>query len=346
MQEGRVVVAIGVDTHKASLAACAIDATGRELSQGSFANSGAGHCAFERWLASLPHPRRIGIEGSGSYGAALAQRLRGASEDVREVPVALTARERRRSGRLGKCDPLDALAIARVALPEEGLPLVRDPRAHRDLKLLVDYRDQLIAEQTRVRNRLHSDLLLLAPGSPSQLGDLKTARGLRVARRELAALAGVAAELARLRIARLEALAGEIDQSKRSVERALADRHQALRSICGVGALTAARLLGETGDARRFRSPAAFAMACGVAPIPASSGKTQRMRLNRRGNRRLNRALFIVAFTQAREHAPARAYLKRKRLEGKSWKEAMRCLKRQLADVVYRAMLADSDARP
>lgn len=70
------------------------------------------------------------------------------------------------------------------------------------------------------------------------------------------------------------------------------------------------------------------------------------MRLNRRGNRRLNRALFIVAFTQAREHAPARAYLERKRMEGKSWKEAMRCLKRQLADVVYRAMLADSDARP
>lgn len=338
------MVAIGVDTHKASLAACAIDETGRALAERSFANCPAGHGAFGRWLRALPLPRRIGIEGSGSFGAVLAQRLAAGGEDVREVPVVLTHRERRRTGRPGKCDPTDALAIARVVLRDERLPAVRDPLAHRDLKLLVDYRDQLIAEQTRLRNRLHADLQVLAPGYGAHLGplgDLRHAASIPAARGLLAPCAGVAVELTKLRLARLEALAAEIAESRHRLDAALADRFPALTSICGVGAVTAARLLGETGDPRRFRSAAAFAMACGVAPIPASSGKTQRVRLNRRGNRQLNRALFIVALTQAREHAPAREYMERKRAEGKTWNEAMRCLKRHLADVVYRAMLKD-----
>lgn len=338
------MVAIGVDTHKASLAACAIDGAGRMVAERSFANSAAGHRAFERWLRALRLPRRIGIEGSGSFGAALSQRLVAVGEDVREVPAILTHRERRRTGRPGKSDPADALAIARVVLREEGLPAVRDPLAHRDLKLLVDYRDQLIAEQTRLRNRVHSDLQVIAPGygaSLGRLGDLRHATSNAAARSLLEPLGDLAAELTELRLARLETLSSEIAETKRRLHAALVDEYPALTSICGVGPVTAARLLGETGDVRRFRSAAAFAMACGVAPIPASSGKTQRVRLNRRGNRQLNRALFIVALTQAREHAPAREYMERKRAEGKTWNEAMRCLKRQLADVVYRAMLED-----
>ena len=112
-------------------------------------------------------------------------------------------------------------------------------------------------------------------------------------------------------------------------------------AIPGVGPITAARLLGETGDPARFRSAAAFAMACGVAPIPASSGKTPRHRLNRGGNRKLNYALHIVALTQVRGHAPARAYLERKRAEGRTWKDGTRSLKRHLANVVFAAMIAD-----
>ena len=338
------MVAIGVDTHKANLAACAIDERGSLVAERSFANSRSGHRAFERWLRALSLPRHIGIEGSGSFGAGLAQRLAAAGEEVCEVPAILTYRERRRTGRPGKSDPADALAIARIVLREERLPAFRAPRAHRDLKLLVDYREQLIGEQTRLRNRLHADLRVLVPGYGGQLGrrgDLASVASVAAARSMLAPLNGVAAELAERRLARLEVIADEITTLRQRLAAALAGSHAALTAISGVGPLTAARLLGETGDARRFHSAAAFAMACGVAPIPASSGNTQRVRLSRRGNRQLNRALFTVAFTQARCYAPARAYMERKRGEGKSWNEAMRCLKRHLADVVYRAMLED-----
>jgi len=339
------MVAIGVDTHRASLAACAVDAAGRAVAERSFANSASGHRALLRWLRALPAPRCTGIEGSGGLGAALCARLLAAGEEVREVPSMLTCRERRRTGRAGKSDPADALAIARIMLREADLPRVRGPHDHRDLKLLVDYRDQLLAEQTRVRNRLHSDLQVLVPGYQGHVGELIRASGLAAARQLLARRRGIAVELAEMRLARLEVLAAEISASKLRIEGLVAGEHPALTSICGVGALTAARLLGETGDPRRFRSAAAFAMACGAAPIPASSGKTQRVRLNRRGNRQLNRALFTIAFTQVRGHEPARAYVEHKRAEGKSWKEAMRCLKRHLANVVYRAMLEDRRAQ-
>jgi transposase len=336
-----MTVAIGVDTHRQTLTVCAVDDAGRSLAERSFANSSSGHRAVLRWLQALPTPRCTGIEGSGGLGAALCALLLAAGEEVREVPAALTYRERRRTRRPGKSDPADALAIARVVLREDDLPRVRGPHDHRDLKLLVDYRDQLLAEQTRVRNRLHSELQVLVPGYRAHVGELTRAGGIEAARRLLTGRSDVAADLAELRLKRLEALGAETLMLKRRIEELIADRHPALTAICGVGPITAARFLGEVGDPRRFRSAAAFAMACGAAPIPASSGKTQRVRLNRRGNRQLNRALFIVAFTQLHGHEPACAYVERKRAEGKSWKEAMRCLKRHLANVVYRAMLED-----
>lgn len=337
------VVAIGVDTHKASLAACAVDELGRPISQRSFPNNPKGHKAFRRWLSALPGPQRVGLEGAGSFGAGLARLLSEAAVDVREVPAILTHRERRHSGRSGKCDAADALAIARVVSREERLPRANGTPMHRDLKLLVDYRDQLIAEQTRVRNRLHGDLQILLPGYGEHfgaLGGLACVSNRRSARQLLAAVNGLAAEIALRRLARLDALAAEIAELRDRVA-SLSSGHAALLAIPGIGPITAARLLGETGDPARFRSAAAFAMACGVAPIPASSGNTQRYRLNRGGNRKLNCALHIVALTQAREHAPAQAYLERKRAEGRTWKDGTRSLKRHLADVVYRAMLAD-----
>lgn len=340
-EEALDVLAIGVDTHKSSLAACAIDALGRVLGERSFENSPEGYQEFLDWAIGLPHPRRIGLEGAANFAPGLARLLLCAGEDVREVPAIMTHRERRRTGRPGKSDPADALAIARVVAREGRLPAALGSARYRDLRLLCDYREQLLDEQIRLRNRLHADLQALAPGYRVSLGRLTSASGLYAVREMLQELEGVAVEVALLRISRIEAITIEAKQLKRRIVAALGAGHRELAGIDGVGALTAARLLGETGDPRRFRSAAAFAMACGVAPIPASSGETRRYRLNRGGNRRLNRSLHIVALTQVRCHPSARAFVERKRAEGKSWWEAMRCLKRHLADVVFRAMLRD-----
>jgi transposase len=335
------VLAIGVDTHKAHLAVCAVDELGRLVAESSFANNPTGHRGFLSWALALPGPCRIGLEGAANFGAGLARLLVDSEQDVREVPATLTHRERRRTGRPGKCDAADALAIARIVARESQLAIALGSCLHRDLKLLVDYREQLLREQTRLRNRVHADLQILLPGYRESLGHLASPSRLGMAREMLAPLPETAAQIALSRIARLEAISVETNELKRRIRGAVGTSHPSLTAIAGVGPIAAARLLGETGDPRRFRSSAAFAMTCGVAPIPASSGDTRRYRLNRGGNRRLNQILYLVALTQARCYPPAQAYLERKRSEGKTWHEAVRSLKRHLADVVYRAMLQD-----
>lgn len=323
---------VGIDTHKASLAACAIDQRGSAVAELTFPNTVAGHRAVAAWLAAV-EATRVGIEGSATYGAALARWLAAAGIEVREVPPQLTRRERIRTRRAGKSDPADALAIARVVLAEPELPPVRRADASRELQLLVEAREDLVAEMTRVRNRLHADLLVLLPGHH---GSLVGPRALARLAHQLRRAPGLQAELARDRLRALRRLAVEVDRLEaRIVERVAGHR---LVAVPGIGPLTAAKLLGEIGDVRRFRDDNAFAALSGVAPIPASSGQVQRMRLNRGGNRQLNRALHLVALIQLRHHPPAQAFVARKRGEGKSQREAMRCLKRHLARVVYRVL--------
>jgi transposase len=324
---------IGIDTHKASLAACAVDERGAALAELTFANTPGGHQAVAAWAASIDPAARFGIEGSATYGAALARFLIGAGWTVHEVPPQLTRRERIRTRRAGKSDPADALAIARVALTEVELPPVRRADATRELQLLVTAREDLVADMTRTRNRLHADLLVLAPG---HRGGLVGPRALARLARQLGRCSGLHAELARDRLRALRRLQVEADR----LEVAMAARvaGHPLLAIPGIGTLIAAKLIGEVGDVRRFRSPDAFAALAGVAPIPASSGQVQRMRLNRGGNRQLNRALYLVALVQLRHHPPAQAFVARKRAVGKSQREAMRCLKRHLARVVFNAL--------
>ena len=327
---------VGIDTHKATLAACAIDEVGQVLGERTFPNEPAGFEALLGWLHGLGELTRVGLEGSAGYGAAAARFLLAAGLPALEVPPQLSHRERIRSRRAGKSDPGDALAIARVALRELELPPVRTADASRELKLLVEARDDLAAEATRVRNRLHADLVVIAPGYSAVAANLVAEKHRRAAGGLLRRMPGVQAELARGRLVRLAQLATEIRQLDRRIEGLVVDHP--LRSLWGAGPLVTAKLLGEVGDIRRFRSADAFAMLAGVAPIPASSGQTSRMRLNRGGNRQINRALHGIVLAQVRTYPPAQAFVARKRAEGKSWREALRALKRHLARIVFRLL--------
>ena len=327
---------VGIDTHKSTLAACAVDSLGTAVAEKTFANDPGGHEALVEWVHKAG-AERVGLEGSGRYGAAAARTLAGAGFDVREVPPHLSHRERIRTHRPGKSDPIDALAIARVCAREE-LPPVRLADRSEDIGLLLAARDQCVAEATQLRNRLHADLVVMLPGYEDRIPNLVGARYRRRLAVELATLSGVRAELSRTRLARLNELALAADRLERRVA-VLVDGHPLL-ALPGIRALTAARLLFESGDIRRFRSADAFAMLSGTAPIPASSGQTVRVRLNRGGNRRLNRALHSVAMAQSGHYPPAQAYMARKLSEGKTKREAMRALKRHLARVVFRVLRA------
>lgn len=336
--------AIGVDAHKSTLAASAVDELGREIAALTVANDAAGHRAFGHWLSELDPERRVGIEGGGSFGAGLARWLLDRGETVVEVPARLTARERRRLTTPGKSDPGDALAIARITLREPGLGPVSRAGQAEDLRLLSVERDSLLTERTRLVCRLHAHLVVINPGYERQIPNLRSGRNLARAASLLGHQGGVRVELARGIIGRIRALEREARVLDREIRSRLASPR--LQAIPGVGPIVAAMLVGQTGDVLAVRSAAAFAALSGTAPIPASSGQTSRHRLNRGGNRQLNRALHIIALTQSRSASAGRTYIETKRKERKTWSEAMRCLKRQLAGVVYRAMVADARAVP
>jgi transposase len=224
-----------------------------------------------------------------------------------------------------------------VTARETDLPPVRLADASREIGLLVEARDDLVVEATRVRNRLHADLVVLVPGYGATAANLVAERHRRTVGRLLRCLPGVQAELARGRLNRLGRLVTEAKTLEGRLAGLVGDHP--LRSLPGAGVLVTAKLIGEAGDLGRFRSADAFAMLAGVSPIPASSGQTQRMRLNRGGNRQLNRALHTIALAQAWHHPPAKQYIARRRAEGKTWREALRALKRHLARVVFKLLV-------
>jgi transposase len=335
-------VAIGIDSHKSSLAAAAVDQLGRLVTKGQFANNARGHAALLKWSSATGRTRRIGIECSATYGAGIAARLRGAGEDVREVPTTLSTREARRRPSSGKSDPSDALAIARVVAREDELPVAGRSEALEDLKLLADHRDQLVRARTQAQNRIHKHLVVMSPGYEARVVNVTAKKHLDALQARLRNDSSTRAGLVRRHIAEVKRLSADIYQVTKEIEVKLEELGTSLTSLTGVGPATAARILGEVGDVRRIRSKAAFAQMTGTAPLPASSGNTTRHRLNRGGNRKLNHALHLIAINRCRLDTETKAYVARRLAEGKTKREVLRCLKRHLASVIFRQLMADT----
>lgn len=264
-------VAVGIDTHKSSLAAAAVDGLGRVLDVREFSNDPPGHRALVRWVKDREQPRRVGIEGSMHYGAAAAGRLLAEGEDVRDVSPSLTHVERRRRSK-GKSDPIDAVAIARVTMADETLPSARRTVLLADLKLLVDHRDQLVRARTQVANRVHADLVVLRPGYEAVVPNLRARRHVLKARSLLGKDRSVRGELARHRLRDIVRLDAEIADADHRIAGKLQEVDTSLTQIPGVGPFIAAKILGEVGEISRIRSKASFALLSGTAPLNASSG--------------------------------------------------------------------------
>jgi transposase len=258
------------------------------------------------------------------------------------VPPKLMAPQRRTGRARGKSDPIDALAVARAALREPRLDHPRPGEAAmRELKLLVNHRDDLVDERRRAQQRLRWLLHDLDPDLTVPPGALDRPVWLdRLARWLRRAEQTVQVRIARELVGRCRTLTRAILALDRELQARIETVAPALLTLPGCGPLSAAKLLGEIGPIERFDTDAQLARHAGVAPLEASSGKHRRHRLDRGGNRQLNCALHRIAITQARMHPPARAYLERKQGEGKSRREALRCLKRQLARTVYTTLSA------
>jgi transposase len=335
-------VAIGVDSHKATLETVALDGMGRPLQGRRFRNDAAGHQALLCWIGGFGGRRVTGIECSGTFGAALAKCLVAAGEDVREVPGNLSFAEANLRSK-GKSDPTDAVAIARVVLREPSLPAVKDG-ANEGLKLLSDYRDRLIGARTKELSRIHAFMVVLRPGYHSSLGTLKKDKGLNTITRMIRGDHCVRADLVREAVTEVRRLNRCVKRVEAQIAELLDESGTTLHAGVGIGAMLAARILGEVGDPTKLRSAGGFARMSGVAPIPASSGNVVRHRYDRRGNRTLNRAIHMVAVVRCRLDPATKEYMAKKRAEGKTGKEAMRCLKRHIATDIYRRMQADCRA--
>ena len=331
----------GVDSHKDTLALAVIDDGGRPVLTAQIANQAGGFAELTA-LAQEHQVTRLGIEGSTNFGWAAAMALAEAGVTVVEVLPLMTSRERMSRPGQGKTDPVDAVAIARITAREDNLPPVRPMEGlPADLRVLMDYREQLIVERTATANRVHTELGWLRPGYQHQLPRLTSPTHLQAALGLIAGDASVRADVTRARLTRMLAITAELADLRRQITGLVEKAKTSLPGIYGAGIFVAARVLAEVVDIRRYPSRHHFAAANGSAPIPASSGRTARHRLNRGGNRQLNRALYTIAITQIRGDTEGRAYYLRKRAEGKTGREALRCLKRRLSDVVYRTMRAD-----
>jgi transposase len=343
----------GVDTHKKTHVLVVIDTEGRTHGSRTVTNTPEGWAAALQWVRGQQQQQvRWGVENSGSLGKGFAQFLLAQGEaDVREVVPHRTAQYRRRGRSQDKTDVADALAMARLLRAEgEGLPMVQADDTSTELRLLSDHRDNLVVDRTRLTNQLHAQMLQLDPRYAERSGPLTRAAGVRYCQ-DLQLPEGDGVVQTRLLVvrqlaARIAHLDAAIKEVTAAIQRRVAATGTRLTELLGVGAVVAARLLGELGCIPRVRSAVALAALAGVAPLAVASGGRHGHRVNPGGNRKLNRALHIVALVQRRCEPRAQAYYEKKRAEGKTGRAAMRCLKRRLVDVLFRRIQPATSALP
>ena len=336
-----IMAVIGIDSHKDVLTGCLVDASGVSIEQRSIANTTAGHAELVAWARSAG-VQRVGIEGAGNYGRPATVALIGAGVPVVEVPPQMTAAARRRRRTRTKTDPVDALEIARISARDDDLPPPRFVGACDDLAALVRYRRELVKSRTAALNRLHSSLEKIRCGYHNRTGPLTSGAGLDAACKLLRGDDSARAEIGRSRIRDIRRLYREIDAVTQRITSLLNNTDTSLTGIYGIGTLTAAEILAEVGDPARFATKDRFAMANGTAPIEASSGRVVRHRLNRGGNRQLNRAIHTAAIAQiSRPGTEGRAYYQRCLDRGKNKREAIRSLKRRISDRVWKCLQDD-----
>jgi transposase len=334
------MVTLGTDSHKRSHTLVAVDGNGRQLASRTVPATTAGHLEALRW-ARRWRERRWALEDCRHVSRRLERDLLTAGEVAVRVPPKLMATARAGGRASGKSDPIDAVAVARAALREVELPKAQLDGPEREVKLLLDHREGLVGQRTRMQNQLRWYLHELEPDFEIALGALDRKRVLAAVATRLEQHQGLVAELAAELVARIQELTVRIKQLEQQIAELMAKLSPWLLQLQGCAALSAAKLLGETADVTRFRSPAAYAMNNGTAPIPVSSGNRQRFRLNRGGNRQLNAALHRIAITQLRAGGRGRVYVEHRMSAGATKKEAIRALRRRLSDEVYRRLLED-----
>ena len=334
-------MSIGVDAHKSTHMAVALDAAGQVCGQWQGANSAEGWAEVQVWAEGLGAERQWGIEGAWNYGRGLAQHLVVSGEVVYDITARWTAAERRRARNRSKSDQRDAQAVALYLRREAAsLPPVAADDATAILAVLVAQRDAAIAAATRLRNQAHHLLLQCDPTYRAHLPALTSGEGITALEGDVApgasaldqtraAAVRMLGQRRRLAMAQAEDLTSQIEARARAGFSPLIRLH-------GINALTAGMLVALLGPGRRFRRDADLALYAGAAPLEVSSAGRVRHRLNRGGNRRLNAILFRIALPQLRSWPDARAYVARRVSEGKTKREAIRSLKRSLIRAIWR----------
>ena len=344
------MIVIGADTHKSTHALAAVDAnTGQLLSEREVPAKEQGHLDALRWARELGQEIVWAIEDCRHVSQHLEHALITAGERVVRVAPKLMGASRRGEREPGKSDQIDARAIARAVLREglERFPAAFLDEAAMEIRLLCDHREALVNERIRLTNRLRWNLVILDPNLEATIparkldypGQLE-----RITRRLRALPQSARVRIAKEQAKRIRVLAREAEAIKRELRDLIKTHNPQLLDETGCGPLTAAILIGQTAGAERFPTDAQFARMAGVAPIPVSSGRRDRHRLDRGGNRQLNRALHIIAITRGRRDPASRAYLERKEAEGKSRMESLRCLKRLLARRFHQLLLRPPEA--